>query len=113
MILIIPNLKKMIKLEKSSKKFNKENKPVYENYQKKKIEFNYDSLSDKNNLKIKNFKKRNLLNKTIENFENDNLMYDKKWNSFIRKYFLILEKKVIILSKNIIFIQEMNVMLKF
>lgn len=69
--------KKDDNLEKSSKKFNKENKSIYENYQKKKIEFNYDSLSDKNNLKIKNFKKKDILSKNIENFDNDNLMYDK------------------------------------
>jgi len=92
--------KKDDNLEKSSQKFNKENKPVYKNYQKKKIEFNYDSLSDKNNLKIKNFKKKNLLSKTIENFENDNLMYDKNGIALSESISHIREKSDNIVEKH-------------
>ena len=56
-------------LEKSSEKFNKDNKITFKNHQEKKIKFNYNSLCDFKNNKIKNFKNENLLKNNIEKFD--------------------------------------------
>ena len=60
-------------LEKSSEKFNKDNKITFKNHQEKKIKFNYDSLSDSKNKKIKNFKDEKLLKNNIEKFDDSSI----------------------------------------
>ena len=86
-------------LEKSSEKFNKDNKITLKNHQDKKIIFNYNSLSDLKNNNIKNFKDDNLLKNNIEKF-NDASISDINYISLSERTKHIKEKSDNIVEKH-------------
>lgn len=82
------------KLDKSSKKFNLENKITLKNHLAKKIDFKYDELEDISNKNIKNFKYDS--DKQLK----ENFIYDINENNLVQDMDLIKEKSNELVEKS-------------